>query len=209
MRRGTLWAYDDPAKDRVSRFVRFQYNPAQVTRTLSHSQASPGAKAGAGDALSAYGEVREEYSFRVEFDATEGLVQGENAPITAEHGIAPQIAVLHMMMRPVAPPALMAVAARRSRAGKAAVAVGRLPLVVLTWGGARRVPVTLKSVMVIETAFDEQLNPIHAGADIGLSVLRDEDLSASSHYAARLARSYVAAVAEVADLALDQAGELR
>lgn len=206
--RGALWAYDDPAKDQASRVVRFQYNPAQVTRTLTHGQAAVGATAKAGDALSAYEGVREEYSFHVEFDATDGLVQGDAAPVTAGYGVAPQIAALHMMMRPVAPPALMAAAARRSRAGRAAVPVGRLPLVVLAWGHARRVPVAVKSVTLIETAFDEELNPIHASADVGLTVLRDEDLGASSHYATRLARSYAAAVLEVADLAADQASEL-
>ena len=56
--------------------------------------------------------------------------------------------------------------------GGAAIPAGRLPLVLFIWGPTRITPVRLKSLTIHETAFDELLNPIHASADLGFTVLR-------------------------------------
>ena len=86
------------------------------------------------------------------------------------------------------------VAARRPRRRAPAVAGGGGAAVpaeascrssLFVWGPGRITPVRLKSLTIHETAFDELLNPIHASADLGFTVLRDADLGRERHVRAR------------------------
>ncbi len=66
----------------------------------------------------------------------------------------------------------------------------------------------LKSLTIRETAFDELLNPIHATADIGFTVLRTSDLGKDDTLARAAATYYQAAREVKAVLQLPQLVEL-
>jgi len=88
------------------------------------------------------------------------------------------------------------------------VPAGRLPLTLLIWGPGRITPVRLKSLTIHETAFDELLNPIHASAELGFTVLRVDDLD-KDDTVARAAATYYQGSREVkAVLQIPQMAEL-
>jgi hypothetical protein len=55
----------------------------------------------------------------------------------------------------------------------------QLPLVLFVWGPWRVVPVNVTSVSVVETEFDQLLNPIRAEVTVSLRVLSTDDLHKS------------------------------
>ena len=185
--KGMLASFDDPLLGVVPTIVPFQYNPTEVTRVFRTEAArrrTAGADAGA--ALNAARPAPEDYTVKLELDATDGLERG--GPLTTALGISPRLAALEMLMQPVGSSLLggssaaagcSAAAARRSRRAK-------LPLVLFVWGpAAHHARCGSKSLTIHETAFDELLNPIHATADLGFTVLRDDDLADGRHVAQR------------------------
>ena len=206
--KGILASFDDPLLGIVPTIVPFQYNPTELTRvfrTESPSGADTGAGA-TGSALSAARPAPEDYTVKLELDATDGLEKG--GPLTTALGISPRIAAIEMLMQPVGSSLLGELAGALTGGvlggGGATIPAGRLPLVFFIWGPARITPVRLTSLTVTETAFDELLNPIHANADLGLTVLRTTDL-AKDDTIARAAATYYQGAREVkAVLALPQ-----
>jgi hypothetical protein len=76
--------------------------------------------------------------------------------------------------------------------------------VLFIWGPTRITPVRLKSLSIHETAFDELLNPIHASADLGFTVLRPTDLGKDDTFAKAAATFYQGAREVKAVLSLPQ-----
>ncbi len=203
--KGMLASFSDPLLGVVPTLVVFQYNPTEVTRVFrveGGDGSGGGAGTPAGGARNAARPAVEDYSLRVELDATDGLER--EGPLTLAMGISPRLAAIEMLMQPVGSSLLGGLLG----AGGAAVPAGRLPLTLLIWGPGRITPVRLKSLTVHETAFDELLNPIHASAEIGFTVLRVDDLD-QDDTVARAAAAYYQGSREVkAVLQIPQMAEL-
>jgi hypothetical protein len=211
--KGMLVSYSDPLLALIPTVIFCQYNPADVTRTFSATTpagASTAASGGSGSSSARTAPIPagEEYSMKLEFDATDGLAS--EGPLTTAFGIAPRLAALEMLMQPVGS-SLLGGLVGKLVGGKPkghAIPVGRPPLTLFAWGPTRITPVHVKSLVIHETAFDSLLNPIHATADIGLTVLRTADLP-KDEKVARLAADYYRGAREVkAVLQLPQMLEL-
>lgn len=202
--KGILASLDDPLLGIVPTIIPFQYNPTQVTRVFStEGEAASGS---AGSALSAARPAPESYTVKLELDATDGLEKG--GPLTTTLGISPRLAAIEMLMQPVGSSLLGELAGALTGGliggGKATIPAGRLPLVFFIWGPARITPVRLTSLTITETGFDELLNPIHASADLGFTVLRPTDLAKDDTIAKAAATYYQGAREVKAVLSLPQ-----
>jgi hypothetical protein len=201
--KGMLASYAEPLLGTLPTIVTFQYNPAEVTRVLRMEADQPSGTAdGKGSALNVSEHPVEEYTLKLELDATDGLARG--GPITEVAGISPQLAALEMLMQPVGSSLLGGLLS----GGRLADPVGKLPLVLLVWGPGRVTPVRLKTLTVQETAFDELLNPIQATADLSFSVLREVDVGDDDKLAKAAARYYQGSREAKAVIQLAQIPEL-
>jgi len=170
----------------LASIVIFQYNPAELTRTLTPK--------GSGDDKTPIGTQRltgppkESITLRVTIDAANQLQQGDRQAATM--GIYPQLAALEMLLYPKSSLVL---------ANTALAALGTLeleppvpPLTLFIWGEKRVVPVTLSSYSVTEQYHDPNLNPIVAEANLTLDVLSYADfLSSQRGYYVFLAHQVV------------------
>lgn len=209
--KGMLLSFSDPLLGVVPTVVLFQYNPTEITRVFQVE--APPAGAGAqptGAARNAVRPASEDYTVKLELDATDGLERG--GPLTLALGIAPRLAALEMLVQPVGSSLLGGLAGALTGGllggGGAAVPAGRLPLTLFEWGPARITPVRLKSLTIHETAFDELLNPIQATVDLSFTVLRVDDLSSGDTIARAAAKYYQGAREVKAVLQLAQIPEL-
>ena len=208
--KGFLASYSDPLLGLVPTAVLFQYNPAEMTRVLRvESRVNDDGKS-TGAALNAVSAATEEYSMKLEFDATDGLERG--GPLTIAFGISPRLAALELLMQPVGTSLLGGLASTLTGGllggGGAKVPAGQLPLTLFVWGPERIAPVRLNTLSIQETAFDELLNPIQATADVSFSVLRFDDPSDTNKFARAAAKYYQGARETKALLALAQIPEL-
>jgi hypothetical protein len=156
----------------LSRIVIFQYNPAELRRTLRPRSAPSEQQVGPADAHRIWGAPTETITMTVEVDAADQLETGD--PVAATTGIAPQLASLEMLLYPdslqvIANTALMA-------AGVIELLPPEGPLTVLVWGPGRAVPVRLQDLTITEQAFDPGLFPTRATVEVSLQVLSYSDL---------------------------------
>lgn len=189
---GILASFDNPLLGIVPTIIPFQYNPTEVTRVFA-SEGGGGETSGAsGSKLNAARPAPEDYTIKLELDATDGLEKG--GPLTTVFGISPRLAAIEMLMQPVGSSLLGDLAGALTGGllggGGAAIPAGKLPLVLFIWGPNRITPVRLKSLTIRETGFDELLNPIHASADLGFDVLREKDLGKNDTFAKAAAVYY-------------------
>jgi hypothetical protein len=211
--KGLLMSYSDPLLGVVPTIVAFQYNPTEITRVLQVDSAgqAPAGSQPTGAALNVVRPAVEDYTVKLEFDATDGLERG--GPITASMGISPRLAALEMLVQPVGSSLLGGLASALTGGllgggGGASVPPARLPLCLFVWGPERITPVRLKSLTIHEQAFDELLNPILATADLSFTVLRVDDLSSDQTAAIAAAKYYQGAREVKAVLQLAQIPEL-
>ena len=206
--KGILASFDNPLLGVVPTIVPFQYNPTEVTRAF-RTEETGGTGTSSGSALNAPRPAPEDYTIKLELDATDGLEKG--GPLTSTLGISPRLAAIEMLMQPVGSSLLGNLAGALTGGllggGGASVPASRLPLVLFIWGPTRITPVRLKSLSIHETAFDELLNPIHASADLGFTVLRPTDLPADAVFAKAAATFYQGAREVKAVLSLPQLAE--
>jgi len=209
--KGFLASYSDPLLGLVPTVVFFQYNPTEITRVFQ--VAAPATGEGSeptGAARNAVRPASEDYTVKLEFDATDGLERG--GALTTAFGISPRLAALEMLVQPVGTSLLSGLAGTLTGGllggSGAAVPAGRLPLTFFVWGPGRITPVGLKSLTIHETEFDELLNPIQATADLSFTVLRVDDLSVDDTVARAAAKYYQGAREAKAVLQLAQIPEL-
>ena len=190
--KGMLLSFSDPLLGLIPTVVLFQYNPTEVTRVFRVEAPASGAT----DGRNAPMPAGEDYTLKLELDATDGLEKG--GPVTSLLGISPRLAAIEMLVQPVGSSLLgdLAGALFGGAAAGAKVPASKLPLVFFAWGPARITPVRLSSLTIRETAFDELLNPIHATADLGLTVLRKAELDKDETFA-RAAADYYQGAREV------------
>lgn len=175
--RGAIAAFPGQLVAPPPRIVVFQYNPANVSRSLEHQVVPSGDETGLEfDTLRVRGAPKETIDMTVELDATDQLEESDST--ASSTGLGSSIAALELLMYPNAAD----VVARRLRLalGEVQVSALEVPLALLIWGTARVVPVRVRSLSITEKAFDQDLNPIQAEATLGLDVLSYENLPWSS-----------------------------
>lgn len=148
----------------------FQYNPHQLSRTLT-----PQTMSGEGsprESLRLAGPPQETISVEIEVDAADQLERG-TFPAT-EMGVYPALSALETLIYPksslvIANEVLLA-------AGIIEVIPPEAPLTLFIWGIKRILPVRLTQLTITEEAFDSNLNPIRATVSLGLQVLNYQGL---------------------------------
>jgi hypothetical protein len=149
--------------------VLFQFNPLRVTRSprlVQPPRESDGS--GSQDATQQAGEPSESYSFSLRLDATDQLAASN--PIAAASGILPALSALELLM---VPKDSLTIELFKLSGGASPHQhpPQRLPTVLFFWGPFRIWPVTVNSLSVSETEYDQLLNPIRAEVSVSLQVL--------------------------------------
>jgi len=172
--KGGIVAYQLPQL--LPTVIVFQYNPEEVSRSIQGRGAQSGG--GRGDANRVNGPPQETISLSVEIDAADQLEKpGENG-LTVANGLHPVIASLERLMYPPYP--LVIANEALAFGGSAFILAEQAPLSLLIWGPKRVLPVQVASLSIKEEAFDQQLNPIRAKADLSLNVLTYRDLDVTN-----------------------------
>ncbi len=169
--RGAVVAVDSSGP--LSRLVVFQYNPDQVVRTLRPRGPAPTQLSGAADAHRLWGAPVETISLTVSVDATDQLERGD--PVAALTGVAPQLAVLEMLLYPGI--ATVVENTAMLLAGTIEILPMESPLTLLIWGPGRVVPVRIESLTITEESFSPELFPTRASVQMSAQVLSYNDLS--------------------------------
>ncbi|MHB8567832.1 MAG: CIS tube protein [Nitrososphaerales archaeon] len=159
---GSFSVIDTPGN--APKIIVFQYNPDSLHHTITPKLA-PADGIGGPNPYRVKGYPVETITLDLEFDATDQLEIPNSNPAAVSLGIYPQLAALQLMMYPSISP---------EKAGTSSV---ESPFVVFVWGAKRVVPVALTNCVVIEEAFDADLNPIRAKATITMTVLTTDDLT--------------------------------
>jgi hypothetical protein len=163
----------DSQSGAVKRVITLQYNPDTLTRTLQPQTVS-GDGQDRSQALRLKGPPVETFKLDAEIDATDQLEFPEQNPQAVETGIAPQLAVLEMLMYPDSA-SLQANNALQA-SGTLEISPLEAPLTLFVWSKQRVVPVRVTDFSITEEAFDASLNPIRARVSIGMRVLTVDDL---------------------------------
>jgi Contractile injection system tube protein len=161
--------------------IIFQFNPVRVTRTPSLVQ-PPAAESGSGsrDATQQPGQPSESYSFSLRIDATDQLASSN--PIAAASGILPALSALELLMVPKG--SLTIDLFKLGGAKKPHQhPPERLPTILFFWGPFRIMPVTINSLSIAETEYDQLLNPIRAEVTVSLRVLTPGQLAKDATFA--------------------------
>lgn len=171
--KGALVAYQLP--DLFPTVIVFQYNPERLTRSLAGRSAAGG---GRGDAQLTDGPPEETITLSVEIDAADQLEQPDSNGVTVANGLHPSLAALEGLLYPSFP---VVVANQVLSAFGSAFILGEpAPLALFIWGPKRVLPVRVTSLSITEQAFDVNLNPILARAELSLRVLTYRELDISN-----------------------------
>lgn len=158
----------------LSSVAIFQYNPDQLSRSVTPSYAEAGG--GRAEPLRLAGPPAETISATLRMDLIDQMEAGEAGPLKG--GIAGYIAALEMLVYPksvqvIANQVLM-------MAGTMEVVPPAAPLTLFIYGAQRVVPVKIESLSITETAHDPHLNPIRADVAVSMKVLTYNDLPMSN-----------------------------
>ncbi len=175
--KGALVSFPSQFLGPVPNVIVFQYNPDQLSRTLSYRNPPPqprNAGAAREDVHRVEGPPVETISLTIALDAADQLAEPAKHPHTVQLGLHPALAALEMLLYPPGTQQLPGPATT--------IEVTRydLPLTLFVWGKSRVVPVHLTTFSVTEQAFDQQLNPIRAKVELGMRVLTDMELLQTS-----------------------------
>jgi hypothetical protein len=187
--------------------VVFQYNPEELTRTLTAQTSGP--EADQGEALRLKAPPKEEIAVRIELDAADQL---ERSDATAGAlGLYPALASLEMLLYPKSS-AVLANEVLKA-AGAVEVLPPEAPLTLFYWGLKRVLPVRITGLTVTEQHFDPDLNPIVAEVSLTMHVLSYHDLGLPSaggalYLANQLLKEGMASVAGASEVGGAIAGAL-
>jgi hypothetical protein len=173
----------------IPNVIIFQYNPESMTHTWTPATTNPSTPGSTSNPLAITGDPQESFSFTLAMDATDMIADGdavETALATAS-GVYTRLAALEMLLFPTAPPgggligsvsaALGITAGSGSSDPTRQVPAAQLPTVLFIWGPGRIVPVRVTALTITEKLYDSiLLNPTHVEAQIGLKVLRQQEL---------------------------------
>ncbi len=181
--KGALVVYESHTPGSSAKVIAFQYNPEQVSRTLTQGR-TPSASSTTGrgeaqqDVFRIEGAPRETINISVILNATDQLEEPEKNQSIVENGLHPVLATLELLLYPTSTEVVQS--EERAEQGEVQLNPADLPLTLLVWGKLRVVPVLITNFSVTEEAFDPKLNPIAVKVELGLSVLNDTDLPSES-----------------------------
>ena len=156
--------------------IAFQYNPDQLTRTLTPQQKiEPEQEGQPAKVLRFAGAPKEDFTLEVHLDASDALESGDAT--AGSLGIYPQLFALEVLAYPSSQQVVDN--DKLLRQGQMKVAGYDAPLTLLVWGAQRVVPVRLTSMTITEKIFDTQLNPIQATVTLKMNALSYSDLDPS------------------------------
>jgi hypothetical protein len=175
--------------------VIFQYNPETITHTWT--PAAPDTTASGNNKpnpLAVKGLPGESFSFTLAMDANDMIADGSPVAfgLATATGIYSRLAALEMLLYPTGSftsnQLLGSVSSAISSAlgGSApqtdpTVPQYMMPTVLFIWGPERILPVRMTSLTITEKLYDSLLlNPIHAEAQVGMTVLTPDEVSALS-----------------------------
>lgn len=155
----------------LSSVAIFQYNPEQLSRSVSPNYSQAGG--GRSEPLRLAGPPSETISVNLSLDLIDQMEQGDSGPLGA--GITGYLAALEMLVYPKS----VAVAINQvlMATGTAEVIPPAAPLTLFIYGWKRVVPVKIESLSITETAHDPSLNPIRADVALSMKVLTYNDLA--------------------------------
>ena len=179
----------------LTNVVIFQYNPETITHTWT--PAVPDTTASGNNKpnpLAVKGLPGESFSFNLAMDANDMIADGSPVAVglATATGIYSRLAALEMLLYPTGSftsnQLLGSVSSAISSAlgGSApqtdpTVPQYMMPTVLFIWGPERILPVRLTSLTITEKLYDSLLlNPIHAEAQVGMTVLTPVEVSALS-----------------------------
>ena len=145
--------------------ITFQYNPDEVTRSLTPQ--SVGDEPDRTEILRLKGPPIETIKCTVEIDATDQLAASD--PRALAFGIQPQLSALELLVYPSS--AVLIANEVLSFLGTIEILPMESALTLFVWSKTRVTPVRITELSVTEEAFDPQLNPIRAKVSLGMRVL--------------------------------------
>jgi hypothetical protein len=189
----------------VSSIAIFQYNPEQISRSLTPQYA----EVVNGQGLRLAGPPQETISANLSMDLIDQMEQGESGPLGG--GIAGYLAALEMLVYPKS--ALVAANQIMLAAGIMEVIPPIAPLTLFIYGWKRVVPVKIESLSITETAHDPSLNPIRADVAVSMRVLTYNDLALThpgywAFMAHQVVKEVLATVASVENMGSALLGEV-
>lgn len=180
--RGVLVEYGANILGPIPNIVIFQFNPEQMTRTITIPQPPPTASAQPKtETHAAAAPPSESFEISAHFSAADDLgAGGVVSAIPRLFGVGPQIAALEKMVYPQTTPggligaAIDAIGSALSGPSTTPPSqpVPRVPLprILFIWGPSRVLPVTITSMSIAEQKYDMLLNPVQAEVKIGMQV---------------------------------------
>jgi hypothetical protein len=183
----------------VASAVVFQYNPEQLTRSLSPQYTdAAGART---EALRLGGPPRETISAHVTVDVIDQLEDADE--MAASLGLHPKLAALEMLVYPKS--ALVITNTVLLATGTIEVVPPTGPLTLFIYGWKRVVPVKISSLSISEVLHDSNLNPVRANIDLSLQVLTYNDLPLThpgywTFLAHQVVKETLATISSVSDL---------
>jgi hypothetical protein len=186
--KGALVVYASHDPGAAAKIIPFQYNPDQVSRSLSQSGGTTGTTTGGTtsanrgqaqqDVLRVQGPPRETFTLSVTLNAADQLELPEQNRNIVQNGLHAVLGTLEMLLYPTSHQVLQNEAL--ADGGEVQLNPADLPLVLFVWGRSRVVPIKVTNFSVTEEAFDPELNPIQAKVELGLQALNYVDLPSSS-----------------------------
>jgi hypothetical protein len=190
--RGAFVQFMDTFLLPLPNIIIFQFNPETMTHTWTPAQTT-GATGPDANPLAVKGTPGESFSFSLAMDANDMIADGSPVAegIAKLSGVYTRLAALEMLLYPTGGSGgglLGSVSASVGAGGvsiggaaggdvKRAVPPSQLPVVLFVWGPGRILPVKITSLVITEKLYDPVLlNPIHADANIGVTVLTPEEL---------------------------------
>ncbi len=178
--------------------IIFQFNPETMTHTWTPATKDTSTIPGGGqpNPLAVKGLPGESFSFALAMDANDMIADGSPVAVglATATGIYSRLAALEMLLYPTgafAGGSLLGTVSASLSAGGAAASIGgsssvpvdrtvpqsTLPTVLFVWGPGRILPVRVTTLTITEKLYDALLlNPTHAEAQIGLTVLTPDEV---------------------------------
>jgi hypothetical protein len=167
--RGTLTI--SPTGSAGTQTIVFQYNPAQLRRTLV-PQFVGGEASSRSQSLLYANPPTETIDLQLEIDALDQDPASGVGP--RESGILPQLCALEMALYPST--AKQTALASAMATGTLEVGAAAVPQVQFGWGGQRSAPVQISELSITEEAFDATLSPIRASIELKMRVISSADV---------------------------------
>lgn len=197
--KGALVQYKSQLLGTMPNIIVFQYNPEQLSRTLTNRTEGGSETKNVGSARTetyrTTGPPVETIDITVVIDAADQLAEPLLHPLTVAKGIHPALSALELLMYPTIDQFIQITTL--SAAGSPQLFSTDVPLVLFVWGPSRVLPVRLTSFSVTEEAFDQQLNPIQATVKLGMKVLtymelKEESLAYGAYLATQVQKEVMA-----------------